>query len=68
MILKEYSDQVTRLRDISAILIETQESKKNDKPEVPIFFLLMNEVVLMFHASLATSPRIISPDYLPAKF
>jgi hypothetical protein len=38
MILKEYSDRVRRLKDISAILIETQEPKMNEKAEVPIFF------------------------------
>jgi hypothetical protein len=37
MILKEYSDRVRRLRDISAILVETQESKMNEKAEVAIF-------------------------------
>jgi hypothetical protein len=37
MILKEYSDRVRRWREISALLIETQESKINEKAEVPIF-------------------------------
>jgi hypothetical protein len=52
MILMEHSDRVSRLKDISAILIEAQEPKMNEKAEVSIF-LLMNEVVLMFHASLS---------------
>jgi hypothetical protein len=37
MILREYSDRVRRLREISAILIETHEFKMNEKAEVPIF-------------------------------
>jgi len=62
MILKEYSDRVRRWREISALLIETQESKINEKAEVPIFSF-DEWSRLMFHASLATSPRIISPQH-----
>jgi hypothetical protein len=38
MSLKKYSDRLSRLKDISAILIETQKLKMNEKAEMFNFF------------------------------